>query len=473
MIEGIVKNNSNNGSFINEDDKMYENDPTIFNKETKTIRMLSCKIPNAFIYARNFQKHAIGYVKVVSNSMGPSDPPAWQIAGKKYVDGEDKKESTYCICDCINRNITTTVAPAPGPTATTTGPAAPSTTTLSPTEKTSIETTTTKQSSPVTTALPSQACPDIPQSTVPCRMLGPSFNTNEFVLKQPCKRNISNNNNDDAIDNIHDDRGMKALQLLVKIMHKDPVVTYQIEGHTDEVGDEAANVVLGKKRAEQVLELMLTIAARDYSTGTFSEDLKKRLETVSYGETRPLVSNQLIDGRANKHGLSLNRRVEFLRMDNKINDQTCEEQIIGSCVNLQYGKKNWKPNDYDDDVMERRCRESSGDGTGGDVCIYATQDEENRRLNQYLLLNMFNGQGDEPNVIISEEMNDVLQSNIDLKRPRLCYAKNAKCNPSIPEETTVECDFCNMVSPEIKFKKGSVTTMQQILMSQLVKWCAC
>ena len=73
----------------------------------------------------------------------------------------------------------------------------------------------------------------------------------------------------------------------------------------------------------------------------------------------------------------------------------------------------------------------------------------------YLLLNMFNGQGDEPNVIISEEMNDVLQSNIDLKRPRLCYAKNAKCNPSIPEETTVECDFCNMVSPEIKFKKGS------------------
>ena len=202
----------------------------------------------------------------------------------------------------------------------------------------------------------------------------------------------------------------------------------------DEVGDEAANVVLGKKRAEQVLELMLTIAARDYSTGTFSEDLKKRLETVSYGETRPLVSNQLIDGRANKHGLSLNRRVEFLRTDNKINDQTCEEQIIGSCVNLQYGKKNWKPNDYDDDVMERRCRESSGDGTGGDVCIYATQDEENRRLNQYLLLNMFNGQGDEPNVIISEEMNDVLQSNIDLKRPRLCYAKNAKCNPSISEE---------------------------------------
>jgi hypothetical protein len=84
MVEGIVqKNNSTNSSFINEDDKMYENDPKIFNKETKMIRMLCCKIPNAFIYARNFQTGAIGYVKVISNSMGPSEAPAWQIAGKK------------------------------------------------------------------------------------------------------------------------------------------------------------------------------------------------------------------------------------------------------------------------------------------------------------------------------------------------------------------------------------------------------
>ena len=52
----------------------------------------------------------------------------------------------------------------------------------------------------------------------------------------------------------------QALVAVVKIMKMNPKISYQIEGHTDEVGDEASNVILGKKRADSTLATMLQIA---------------------------------------------------------------------------------------------------------------------------------------------------------------------------------------------------------------------
>jgi outer membrane protein OmpA-like peptidoglycan-associated protein len=72
----------------------------------------------------------------------------------------------------------------------------------------------------------------------------------------------------------------------------------RIEGHTDSVGDDAANLKLSQRRADSVL----------------SELLKRhidrvRLQAVGYGETKPISSN------ATKLGRAENRRTEFNIVD--------------------------------------------------------------------------------------------------------------------------------------------------------------
>ena len=230
--------------------------------------MLSCKVPNAFVYENQQSGFKIGYVKVVSNSMGPSERPSWKKDGRIYQDGKDAKESTYCICDCKYRklNVTkTTTAPATIPAQNkTTTPALPATktppsTTTQPPSTTSSSTTsstTTSTTTRETTTLRPTINPDIP----PCRMIGPRFKTNDYKLKSPCA-----NSNKNTFGNDPHERAMKALKMFVKLLHKYPIASYQIEGHTDEIGDEATNVVLGKKRAEKILELILTIAKEDYT----------------------------------------------------------------------------------------------------------------------------------------------------------------------------------------------------------------
>lgn len=68
----------------------------------------------------------------------------------------------------------------------------------------------------------------------------------------------------------------------------------RIEGHTDALGDEAYNVDLSQKRAQAVLDFLI-------SQGIDSD----RLKAVGFGETRPIDSNRSAEGRA------MNRRVEF------------------------------------------------------------------------------------------------------------------------------------------------------------------
>jgi outer membrane protein OmpA-like peptidoglycan-associated protein len=68
----------------------------------------------------------------------------------------------------------------------------------------------------------------------------------------------------------------------------------RVEGHTDSVGNDAANLKLSQKRADSVMSALLK---QGIDPG--------RLEAVGFGETRPIASNGTASGRAE------NRRTEF------------------------------------------------------------------------------------------------------------------------------------------------------------------
>ena len=72
----------------------------------------------------------------------------------------------------------------------------------------------------------------------------------------------------------------------------------RIEGHTDDVGSDVANLKLSQARADSVRD---AIAAMGVA--------QSRLDAVGFGEMRPIESNKTDDGRA------ANRRVEFIIVD--------------------------------------------------------------------------------------------------------------------------------------------------------------
>jgi outer membrane protein OmpA-like peptidoglycan-associated protein len=81
---------------------------------------------------------------------------------------------------------------------------------------------------------------------------------------------------------------------VVQVLNEYPKMRVSIEGHTDNVGGERANVRLSQLRAQ---------AVRDYlaSKGI----APSRLEAVGFGPTKPLASNKTAKGKAK------NRRTEF------------------------------------------------------------------------------------------------------------------------------------------------------------------
>lgn len=76
---------------------------------------------------------------------------------------------------------------------------------------------------------------------------------------------------------------------------RDDIARIRIEGHTDSSGRAAYNQTLSEKRAASVLKFLV-------EQGGVSQS---RLESVGYGPTRPIESNDTSDGRQK------NRRVEF------------------------------------------------------------------------------------------------------------------------------------------------------------------
>ena len=99
------------------------------------------------------------------------------------------------------------------------------------------------------------------------------FDTGSAILKEP------------AVDQI-----TKVGDILAK--YSDDRV--KIEGHTDSTGTSSSNEQLSLRRADAVKRVLVSRGVQE-----------KQIETVGYGETKPVADNASADGRAK------NRRVEL------------------------------------------------------------------------------------------------------------------------------------------------------------------
>lgn len=85
-------------------------------------------------------------------------------------------------------------------------------------------------------------------------------------------------------------------RFIEKLVAENRGVYLEIQGHTDSTGEESYNVILGKKRAEAVME---------YFYKQYHIPLH-RMQVFSFGSSQSLADNSMRDGRAQ------NRRVEIL-----------------------------------------------------------------------------------------------------------------------------------------------------------------
>ncbi len=85
------------------------------------------------------------------------------------------------------------------------------------------------------------------------------------------------------------------LDVMAEFMKDNPSVTIKIEGNCDERGTEEYNLALGKKRAESAKQYLISKGITP-----------NRIETVSYGESRP------VDPAHNEKAWAKNRRDHFV-----------------------------------------------------------------------------------------------------------------------------------------------------------------
>jgi peptidoglycan-associated lipoprotein len=98
-----------------------------------------------------------------------------------------------------------------------------------------------------------------------------------------------------------DDAARNALKANVAILKKLPAsVKVRVEGHTDERGTVEYNIALGQRRANAVRSYYMTAGIG-----------KTRLETISFGEERPLCTTQTDECYAmNRRGATKVRNAE-------------------------------------------------------------------------------------------------------------------------------------------------------------------
>ncbi len=97
-----------------------------------------------------------------------------------------------------------------------------------------------------------------------------------------------------------------ALDVLASVAEKlDGVSSIEITGHTDAIGDEDFNVLLGQQRADAVRDWLVV------NTGLTADVITAR----GVGEADPIAPNVTDDGADNPEGRALNRRVEFTLPD--------------------------------------------------------------------------------------------------------------------------------------------------------------
>ena len=87
-------------------------------------------------------------------------------------------------------------------------------------------------------------------------------------------------------------------ELVVAIKPREIVVI----GHTDSVGDDAANLALSKQRAHAIAAWLAAHAPK----------MRPHFVEEGFGRTRPVAPNHNADGSDNPAGQAANRRIEVL-----------------------------------------------------------------------------------------------------------------------------------------------------------------
>jgi outer membrane protein OmpA-like peptidoglycan-associated protein len=85
------------------------------------------------------------------------------------------------------------------------------------------------------------------------------------------------------------------LERVVRLMHVRPTMRIRVEGHADASGPHDKNVILAQQRAEAVKKYLMQSGISPL-----------RLESIGYGDSRPIADNSTEEGRR------LNRRTEFV-----------------------------------------------------------------------------------------------------------------------------------------------------------------
>ncbi|MCP4310719.1 MAG: OmpA family protein [Bacteroidetes bacterium] len=90
---------------------------------------------------------------------------------------------------------------------------------------------------------------------------------------------------------------MGVINEICELMKKYPEINFSVEGHTDNVGDDASNLSLSAERAQRVMNTLIDLGIEG-----------ERLGSKGLGESMPMDDNNSAEGRAN------NRRVEFIKI---------------------------------------------------------------------------------------------------------------------------------------------------------------
>lgn len=111
------------------------------------------------------------------------------------------------------------------------------------------------------------------------------------------------------IDNIYYEFGKATLtaeatvtidSTIFRILNETPDIIVEISSHTDSVSSEEYNQKLSQKRAESVVDYLVSKGIE-----------KQRMIAKGYGEAFPIAPNSFPDGRDNEEGRAKNRRTEF------------------------------------------------------------------------------------------------------------------------------------------------------------------
>ena len=90
-----------------------------------------------------------------------------------------------------------------------------------------------------------------------------------------------------------------TLTNLATVLKDSKAPKVQVQGHTDSISDDASNQTLSEQRAKAVTDALT------------SDGVTASIESIGYGETRPIAPNENSDGSDNPAGRRLNRRVEI------------------------------------------------------------------------------------------------------------------------------------------------------------------